>query len=120
MADATWMDMTVQDPQNVRDFYQAVMGWTSEPIDMGGYDDYVMKSADGSAVGGICHAKGSNALMPGGWIPYFSVADLSAALKQVIALGGSVVGERRGAGSGEFCVVKDPEGSVCALYANKG
>lgn len=120
MADATWMDMTVQDAHNVRDFYQSVMGWTSEAIDMGEYDDYVMKSAEGNAVGGICHAKGSNASMPGGWIPYFTVADLSAALEQVVSLGGAVVGERRSAGGGEFCVVKDPEGGVCALYANKG
>jgi catechol-2,3-dioxygenase len=32
-----WFDLTVSDAVEVRDFYQAVVGWTTSPVDMGGY-----------------------------------------------------------------------------------
>ena len=60
--DIVWRDLTVSDATSIRDFYSAVVGWTSAGEDMGGYEDYNMipaGSADGIA--GICHARGSNA-----------------------------------------------------------
>ena len=48
-----WKDLTVDDAERVRDFYMAVAGWTAQPIDMGGYNDYVMMPAGGGEpVGG--------------------------------------------------------------------
>jgi hypothetical protein len=60
-----WHDLTVEDAPRIRDFYQVVVGWRAEPLDMGGYDDYVMVQA-GTAdpVAGICHARGPNATIP--------------------------------------------------------
>ena len=60
----TWRDVTVDDADSLRDFYESVAGWTSSPIDQGGYSDFVMLDADGNGVGGMCHAKGSNAGLP--------------------------------------------------------
>ena len=31
-----WIDLTVKDCARVRDFYQAVVGWDVDPVDMGG------------------------------------------------------------------------------------
>ncbi len=64
-----WIDMTVADAPAVRDFYQAVVGWETDEVDMGSYSDYVMKMpATGDSVSGVCHARGSFCVVedPGG------------------------------------------------------
>lgn len=114
---ANWCDITTEDAQSLAEFYQLVMGWKIEPVDMGDYQDYVMMTADGQPVGGICHARGSNASMPAGWIQYFTVKDLSASLAQAVGNGGRRIGEIRHHGAAEYCVIQDPSGACCALYA---
>ena len=37
-----WIDLTVPDALAIRDFYQAVVGWRAEPVEMGDYSDYSM------------------------------------------------------------------------------
>ncbi|NUP95209.1 MAG: VOC family protein [Planctomycetaceae bacterium] len=112
-----WKDLTVANAESVRDFYMGVAGWTAQPLDMGGYDDYVMMPpGGGEPVGGICHKRGGNADIPSQWLLYIVVADLEVALQRVRELGGEVVREPKGAGGGRFCVVKDPAGAVCGLY----
>ena len=112
-----WKDLTVENAERVRDFYMGVAGWTAEPIDMGGYDDWVMMPpGGGEPVGGICHKRGGNADVPSQWLLYVVVADLDLAIRRVLELGGEVVREPKGAGGGRFCVVKDPAGAVCGLY----
>ena len=39
-----WRDLTINDAVGVKDFYSAVVGWTSEPVSMGEYDDFIMKT----------------------------------------------------------------------------
>lgn len=64
-----WPDMTVDDASGLRDFYHKVVGWKIEDTRMDGYDDYTMMSPDdGEAVDGICHARGGNADLSGGWV----------------------------------------------------
>jgi predicted enzyme related to lactoylglutathione lyase len=112
-----WIDMTVENASGVRDFYKAVVGWETEDIDMGGYSDYVMKMpASGDGVAGVCHARDSNADLPSGWMIYIVVADVEKSAATCVANGGQVVLEPRGLSGGRFCVIKDPGGSVAALY----
>lgn len=115
-----WIDMSVDDAPAVRDFYKAVVGWETDEIDMGGYSDYVMKMpADGNGVSGICHARGSNADLPSGWLIYIIVADVVASAALCKENGGKVIVEPRGLAGGNFCVVEDPGGSVAGLYQPK-
>lgn len=117
MNNIAWVDLTVDDAPLVRDFYARVMGWLSEPLDMGGYSDFVMHdAASGDAVAGVCHARGGNAGLPPVWMVYFRVADLDASLAQVAGGGGEIVQEPRTGGGARFAVVKDPAGAVCALF----
>lgn len=112
-----WADLTVDDAPTLRDFYARVMGWVSEPLDMGGYADFVMHdAASGDAVAGVCHARGDNAALPAVWLVYFRVADLDASLGQVVVGGGAIVQEPRRGGGTRFAVVRDPAGAVCALF----
>ena len=110
-----WHDLTVPDADNVRDFYQEVAGWTAEPLDMGGYSDYVMKPAEGDPAGGVCHARGSNADIPPVWLMYIVVADIAASAARVTELGGKILKGPTG-GQHNFCVIQDPAGAICALY----
>ena len=88
MSDSSWCDITTENAEELVNFYQSVMGWKKEAIDMGGYNDYVMMKSDGTPIGGICHKRGVNAQYPGGWINYFTVDTLEAALKAVVEKGG--------------------------------
>lgn len=112
-----WIDMTVDDAPGVRDFYKTVVGWQTDDVDMGGYSDYVMKMpASGDGVAGVCHAKGSNADLPAGWLIYIIVEDVEASAAAVGANGGKIIVEPRGLAGGRFCVIEDPGGSIAGLY----
>jgi predicted enzyme related to lactoylglutathione lyase len=112
-----WMDMTVKDAVAVKDFYRDVVGWTATGLDMGGYEDFLMIPAGSQMpAGGICHARGPNADMPGGWLVYITVESLDRSLERVTALGGKVRSKVRDGGMGRYCVVEDPSGAVCALF----
>ena len=114
-----WADLTVPDATTVRDFYQAVAGWTATPLDMGGYADFVMATPAGTPVAGVCHARGANAAIPPQWLVYITVADLDASVAECTRRGGAVLAGPRAAGKGaRFCVIRDPAGAVAALYAN--
>jgi predicted enzyme related to lactoylglutathione lyase len=111
----TWTDLTVGNAEQIRDFYQAVVGWTPERVPMDGYTDFVM-NADGAGTAGICHARGANAELPPVWIVYITVEDLDHSLEQVRALGGTALTTPRSYAGGRYCIIKDPAGAVCALY----
>lgn len=111
----SWIDLTVERAEQIRDFYQAVVGWTPEPLSMGAYSDFVM-NADGTGVAGVCHARGSNADLPPVWLIYITVDDLDHSLDECQRLGGSLVAAPRSYGGGRYCVIKDPAGAICALY----
>ncbi len=35
-----WTDLTTDNAERTREFYEAVVGWTSSPVSMGDYDDF--------------------------------------------------------------------------------
>lgn len=111
-----WIDMTVADAPGLRDFYRAVVGWGSNDVSMGDYVDFAMTTPDGSAVAGICHARGGNEDLPGGWLIYIVVDDVEASAARCAELGGEVLLQPRGLAGGRFCVIRDPSGATAALY----
>ena len=112
-----WFDLTVPEAGAIRDFYAAVVGWQFEPVDMGGYADFVMKSpATGTAAAGVCHTRGENADLPAQWLSYVIVADLDASREQCVANGGELITPIKGnAGEGRYSVIRDPAGAYLAL-----
>ena len=111
-----WVDLTVANAEQIRDFYSAVVGWTPGEVDMGKYKDYSMHSSDGVPTSGVCHARGANADLPPCWIIYIVVADLDASLKQCEALGGRLVSGPKSMGKSRYAIIEDPAGAVSALY----
>lgn len=112
-----WFDLTVDDADGLRDFYQEVIGWSASPLSMGDYNDYVMSTADGTPVSGVCHAKGQNAGLPAQWLMYVNVDDIEASTAAVTQNGGSLITPIKHAkGHGSYCVIRDPAGAVLALF----
>ncbi len=112
-----WIDMTVENAAETRDFYAAVVGLVPQPVSMGDYDDFNMTLPEsGEPAAGICHARGSNAEIPAGWLIYFTVDDVDASARACVEQGGELVVEPKGLAGGRFCVIKDPNGATAALY----
>ena len=114
----TWFDLTIENADEIRDFYSAVIGWKSSGVQMGDYEDYSMNSPDnGDPMAGICNARGGNAHLPPVWMIYVNVADIDASTKKVVDLGGKLIGEiRTMSGHGRYCAVEDPAGAVMTLF----
>ncbi len=116
----TWLDLTVGDAAHTRDFYQEVVGWSAEDVQMedaaGKYADYALCTPDGTAVAGVCHARGLNRDLPPVWLICLPVGDLGESLARAREEGGEVVDERRdSAGDFTYAVVRDPVGACLAL-----
>ena len=61
----SWMDLTVTNAEEVKDFYKEVVGWSTSSVNMGDYEDYCMNLPETeNTVAGVCHAKGVNAALP--------------------------------------------------------
>ena len=111
-----WRDLTVENAEEVREFYCEVVGWQSRPHDMGDYRDFdIVAPATGETVAGVCHARGTNASVPPQWLVYVTVEDVDRSAERCVALGGEVVDGPRAMGRQRFCVIRDPAGAVLAL-----
>lgn len=111
-----WIDITVPDAGELRDFYSAVAGWTVHSVAMDGYDDFTMLDPDGNPAAGVCHARGVNASLPPVWLIYVVVADLDRAMQSCVERGGEVVKGPLTMGNARYCIIRDPAGAHCALY----
>lgn len=113
-----WIDLTVPDAARLRDFYQAVVGWTATPVNMGTHEDWSL-APPGSIepVAGVCHAQGLNAELPPVWLIYITVIDLAASMEECKSRGGQIVfGPRNFGTDGQWCVIRDPAGACAALF----
>lgn len=115
-----WLDLTVANASETRDFYQEVVGWSAEDVQMkdaaGQYADYALRTPDGTAVAGVCHARGVNEHLPPVWLICLPVGDLDESLSRAREEGGEVVDARReSAGEYAYAVVRDPVGVCLAL-----
>ena len=111
-----WVDLTVPDAQKVRDFYAGVVGWTPTGVDMGGYEDFNMNSADGEPAAGVCWRRGTNANIPPAWLIYITVEDIDASIARCADLGGEVIEPVRAVATGRMAIIRDPAGAVAGLY----
>ena len=114
-----WVDLTVPNAREVRDFYRAVVGYGASEVEMGEYSDYcLLEPSTGEAIAGVCHARGVNAGLPPQWLIYITVEDVEASAARCVELGGKVLAPPRRMGNqGSYCVIEDPAGAAVALFA---
>ena len=114
----SWMDLTVDDAEGIRDFYCEVVGWKAQDHDMGAYNDYdIVTPESRETVTGICHARETNANVPSQWLMYVNVADVDESVERCLSLGGKVIDGPRMMGEHRFCVIQDPAGAVIGLVS---
>ncbi len=114
-----WMDLTVDNAEEISEFYEKVTGWQSSPVSMGDYNDHCMHpEEDENPVAGICHKRGGNSKIPSKWIIYITVANVIESSEVCVKLGGKIIdGPRNYGDTGKFCIIEDPAGAVSALYS---
>lgn len=112
-----WHDLTVDNAENVSDFYHEVVGWEKEGMSMGDYEDFIIKTPDDKeVVAGICHARGVNKDLPAQWLMYIKVTNLEESLSICKKLGGKVLGDKRKMGEEYYCLIEDPAGAYVMLF----
>lgn len=42
IGEMAWLDISVGDASSLKSFYESVVGWKSEAVSMGDYEDYSM------------------------------------------------------------------------------
>lgn len=115
-----WLDLTVANASETRDFYQQVIGWSAQEVEIadGGetYNDYNMLGDDGEPAAGICHARGVNKGLPPVWMIYLPVGDFDESLRRVEAEGGAILeGAQRDDGTYAYAAIQDPAGACLTL-----
>lgn len=115
-----WVDLSLENPVEVLNFYQNLFGWKPFEVPMKegdeNYVDYGMAIDPETPGGGICHNRGKNAGLPSQWIPYFHVDDVSESLQICIENGGRLVKEYlKKDGSIQFVIVNDPKGNIFGM-----
>jgi uncharacterized protein len=113
----TWHELNTRDAPAAATFYDALFGWTTQPMpgsDMG----YWLVDVGGRSVAGVMPMDDSfPPEVPSNWLPYFAVVDAQAAADHCVALGGSAMGPAFDTPVGPMAVLADPAGAVFAVGA---
>ncbi len=108
-----WADLMIPDPDAVKPFYTAVLGWAfdeqQEP-----FGGYVMATKGGAPVAGLGPM---NAASRAGWTLYFASGNADATAAKVTAGSGVLFGEPVDVGDlGRMFVATDPTGAVFGVW----
>lgn len=110
-----WNELLTDAPERVKGFYGEVFGWTTREQDMGPIGTYTLFQSEGKDVGGMM--KRPPEIPVNFWMFYVAVPDVDAALKKVVALGGTALGEAMDVpGVGRMAPFRDPQGAVISLF----
>ena len=103
-----WFHNNSDKPKESTAFYEKLLGWV--PSD--GPGGTTMFAGEKEPFAGLGARDGDAA----GWLPYVQVDDVVAATRKAVKLGAVLVKEKTRGPAGEFSVVRDPGGSVIALW----
>ena len=103
-----WNELLTTDAEAAKDFYAKLFGWEYQTDENG----YIMILNGGRNNGAMMQMDESFGGMPSMWQPYFSVADVDAAIEQAQGSGGIVIIPKTEApGAGHFAYLRDPAGA---------
>ncbi len=109
-----WVELTTDDVDKAKRFYQAVFDWGFEAYDGAGTNYQMIDTGDGPQ-GGIMEKPDDNT--PVCWSNYVGVEDHAPYLKKVEENGGKVLmPETEIPNTGSFSLVMDPGGAVLGLW----
>ncbi|MBK1613707.1 glyoxalase [Rubrivivax gelatinosus] len=110
----SWNELLTGDPERAAGFYAGLFGWSVEAQEIAGGTYRVVKTADGTAVGGIMGIPpDSPPGMPPHWGSYVTVDSVDDAIAKAEALGGTVIVPPMDIpGVGRMAVLRDPTGAA--------
>jgi uncharacterized protein len=129
----SWNELGSPDMEGSARFYGELFGWTTTPME-GDTPYLIVNNSDGHSNGGIRPPMPPGAPSSGspparhpasperaapessGWLVYFAVEHIDAAVAKVTELGGAALGEPIDIGIARIAVATDPQGAVFALY----
>ena len=107
-----WYDVAAREPDAVREFYAALLGWPIGPDpNPGPYNGWIMDGEQPWAA--VVQADDATA---GRWVPYVQVDDLDAAVTKAKALGARIVQDKTDGPAGTAVTIADPGGALVALW----
>ncbi len=105
----SWNELATRDTAKAMTFYSDLLGWTGSTDESG----YTMLMNAERANGGMIAMDESWGEAPAHWSPYIGVADINESIKQIKALGGTVMfGPIEAGEAGSFAKAADPTGAV--------
>ena len=112
----SWLSLTVPDASAVEDFYQQVVGWKVQPIEVKDgerqFTNFEMQRDTGIAAAEICQYRDELEGIPAVWLIHLPVGDLAESLRRVSEGGGTVI---KKCAEENYAVVRDPVGVYFAL-----
>jgi uncharacterized protein len=114
-----WHDLAASDWQSDFAFYAGLFGWTkSDVLDMGPNGVYQIFAAGSGPIGGMMTRM--NPAQSPGWLFYFNVEEIQAAITRVKEHGGSVVhGPSVVPGGQQIAHCLDPQGAMFGIVGPK-
>jgi uncharacterized protein len=102
--------LRTRDLQRAAAFYNALGGWTVEPV--AGTRQHVLMLFDGKTVASLQDVfEGQDE-----WVPHVSVTDIERLVADAIALGGTLVDTSDANGFARLATLRDPEGALFGLW----
>ena len=112
-----WHRLNTTNPEAAIAFYPQVTPWTAEPWEVS--NDYTLWMNAGAPVGGVVQLGDDLTALGLGphWMPYVSVYDVDACLRQVPRIGGQIrLGPAEIPNVGSWAVISDPQGALLGMY----
>src|SRR5215204_4481037 len=111
-----WNELQTRDSQAAGDFYRALFGWETEPIQDNGTLAYTTIKNAGSQNGGFMPLSEERGNAPSFWLPYFTVTSCDEAVEKVQGSGGTLFAGPMDLPAGRVAVLGDPQGAVFAVF----
>ena len=113
-AEFHWNELWAKDPAKVIPFYEKVLNFTSDKMDMPNGGEYFIFKHGDTMVSGLM--KTPTAEIPSMWVPYIQVDDVDAALERAKNNGGQVhMPPMDMEGTGRFTVIGDNSRATIGL-----
>lgn len=111
-----WFEHMSADTGAARRFYDALFGWHTELVAMGGPEPYPLIMNGSEGIGGLRTAPAG---APGLWMPYLSVADVDASHAAALAAGArSLMPPTDFAPVGRGATLADPTGAAFSIWTS--
>lgn len=114
-----WNELMTPDADACKAFFTALMGWTTETMEMPDGGVYTIFKLGDRPAGGMMQMRGAEFEgMPPHWVGYLTVEDVDKTIDKCKSLGGSVaVGPFDVANVGRFAIIADPTGAHVGIGA---